>query len=529
MTRAASLNLSEHALRGASEVHRNLSTPALFEHAIRRGEGNLLHGGSFAVRSGARTGRSPKDKFVVRTPETAEHVWWGPHNQPIDEDGYTHLRSRLLDYFAGKELYVEDCFVSQDPSFRRSVRVVTEQAYHAVFARTMFMPADEYGAPPDDDPELTILHAPFLELSGEQDGVNSDAAIVLHLEDGVILIAGTAYAGEMKKAVFTAMNYYLPLAGVLSLHSAANADLSTGRTAFFFGLSGTGKTTLSTDVERALIGDDEHAWTENGIFNIEGGCYAKVIRLSEEAEPDIFMSTRRFGTLLENVVYADDSRQVDLDDDSVTENTRGSYPLDMIGNIYSDRVAPHPSHVIMLTADASGVLPPLARLNTSQALYHFLSGYTSKLAGTETGVDEPEATFSACFGAPFMALQPTVYAEMLQERLAATRAQVWLVNTGWVGGPHGVGSRIPIQQTRAMVRAVLNDRLDGVGYRTDPLFGFDVPLEVPHVDSALLNPRDRWDDPEAYDRRYEELAGLFRANFDQFRPLVSEATAAGGP
>ena len=530
MTRPASREtLSERAVAAASAVHRNLSTPVLFEHAIRRGEGSLLHGGSFAVRSGARTGRSPRDKFVVRTPETAEHVWWGPHNQPLAQDAYEHVRARLLDYLAGKELYIQDCYVSQDPSYRRSVRVVTERAYHAVFARTMFIPVDPDGPEAGGDPELTILHAPFLELSGEQDGVNSDTAIVLHLDDGVILIAGSAYAGEMKKSVFTAMNYYLPLAGVLSLHSAANADLESGKTALFFGLSGTGKTTLSTDPERALIGDDEHAWTESGIFNIEGGCYAKVIRLSEEAEPEIFTSTRRFGTILENVIFSDDQRRIDLDDDSLTENTRGSYPLDTIDNIYADRVAPHPAHVIMLTADASGVMPPLARLNTALALYHFLSGYTSRLAGTETGVNDPEATFSACFGAPFMALQPTVYAEMLQERLEATGAQVWLVNTGWVGGPFGVGKRVRIQDTRSMVRAILNDRLSGVGYRSDPVFGFKIPLEVPQVDPALLTPRDQWDDPQAYDRANADLATLFRQNFEQFRPLVSEATAAGGP
>ena len=352
-----------------------------------RARGKLLQGGSFAVRTGTRTGRSPEDKFIVRTTESAEQVCWGAHNQPMEPATFEHLKARLRDYLRNKALYVQDCTVSQDPAHRRSVRVITEQAYHSLFARTMFIPNDETGLElgAHEPADLTIVHAPFLELGGHADGIQSDAVIALHLQEGLILIAGTAYAGELKKAVFTAMNYYLPLAGALSLHSAANLDPQSGKTAFFLGLSGTGKTTLSTDPERVLIGDDEHAWTESGIFNIEGGCYAKVIRLSREAEPVIFATTHAFGTLLENVVFAEDGRAVDLDDDSVTENTRGSYPLSMLRNAYTDPVAPHPSHVILLTADASGVLPPMARLTYPQALYHFLSGYTSKLAGTETG------------------------------------------------------------------------------------------------------------------------------------------------
>ena len=527
----SALDISRQVIQNALVIHDNLSTPALYEHAVRRGEGKLLRGGSFAVRTGSRTGRSPRDKFVVRTPETAEHVWWGPHNQPLEPATFDHLKTRLLDYFAGKELYLQDCTVSQDPEHRRSVRVISEQAYHSLFARTMFIPNDESGAtvPDGAKPDLTILHAPFLELAGSADGVQSDAVIALHLQEGSILVAGTAYAGEMKKAVFTAMNYYLPLTGALSLHSAANIDPRTGKTAFFFGLSGTGKTTLSTDPERILIGDDEHAWTDSGIFNIEGGCYAKVIRLSQEAEPVIFETTRDFGTILENVVFAEDSREVDLDDQSITENTRGSYPLSLLSNAYSGHVAPHPSHVILLTADASGVLPPIARLTYPQALYHFLSGYTSKLAGTETGVIEPKPTFSPCFGAPFMALNPTVYAELLQQRLDMTGAQVWLMNTGWIAGPYGIGRRIAIQDTRQMVRAILNDHLGHAEFRTDPLFGFEVPLACHGVDPALLNPRERWADKAAYDAQYAHLAALFRQNFDQFRPLVAPWVATAGP
>ncbi len=520
-------DVSADVMGRAPGIHHNLSSPVLYEHAVRNHEGKLLQGGTFAVMSGTRTGRSPKDKFLIKTPNISEHVWWGQHNQPLDDAAYQRLKQRVTDYLAAREVYVQDCYVSQDPDHRRNVRVITEQAYHSLFARTMFVPSSPL--PEGMPPHMTILHAPFLELGGEEDGVNSDAAIMLNMDEGVIIIAGTAYAGEMKKSVFTAMNYYLPLDGVLSLHSAANVDPKTGKTALFFGLSGTGKTTLSTDTERILIGDDEHGWTEEGIFNIEGGCYAKVIRLSQEAEPDIFEQTTEFGTILENVIFDEHERVVDLDDDSVTENTRGSYPLDSLRNVYDQEVAPHPSHVILLTADAFGVMPPVARLSTPQALYHFLSGYTSKLAGTEYGVTEPQQTFSACYGAPFMALNPTVYAELLEQRLEATGAQIWLVNTGWTGGPHGVGHRIAIQETRKMVRAVLNDGLKNVSFRKDPIFGFEVPVTCPGVNDGLLDPRSQWDDKEAYDQTYQKLAEGFRENFEQFRGIVSPEVANAGP
>lgn len=523
---ANSEHISDRVVADAAVVYSNLSVPVLYEHAVRTGEGKLLEGGSFAVRSGPRTGRSPRDKFVVRVPETAEHVWWGAHNQPMSPETFEGVRARFLDYFKDKTLYRQDCYVSQDPRQRKTVRVISEQAYHSVFARTMFIPSDE---PLHGDPDITILHAPFLHFEGQEDGLNSDAVIVLHLTEGLIVIAGTAYAGEMKKSVFTAMNYYLPLSGVLSLHSAANIDPATGKTAFFFGLSGTGKTTLSTDPDRVLIGDDEHAWTKDGIFNIEGGCYAKVIRLSEEAEPDIFATAHMFGTIMENVIFDEDSRVADLDDDAITENTRSSYPLDSLRNRYQGQVAPHPAHVILLTADAFGVLPPLARLTHDQALYHFLSGYTSKLAGTETGIDEPQVTFSTCFGAPFMALQPTLYADLLKERLEATGPGVWLVNTGWVGGPPGVGERVAIQETRKMVSAILNDAMVAEEFRTDPLFGFEVPLHCPGADASLLNPRDLWSDKDAYDVAYRALAERFHDNFDQFRPVAPPEVVTAGP
>jgi phosphoenolpyruvate carboxykinase (ATP) len=520
-------NVASMILANAGEVYHNLSVPVLYEHAVKRHEGKLLQGGTFAVFSGERTGRSPKDKFVVRTPEISEHVWWGNHNQPLPLDTFERLRTKALTYLKGRDIYLQDCVVAQDPDHQKTVRVITEQAYHSLFARTMFIPSAP--RPAESNPDITIIHCPFLQLGGETDGIHSDAVVALNLTEGVILIAGTAYAGEMKKSVFSAMNYYLPLDGVLSLHSAANVDPKTGKSALFFGLSGTGKTTLSTDPERLLIGDDEHAWTETGIFNIEGGCYAKTIRLSREAEPDIFEQTSEFGTILENVIFDEDTRDVDLDNDSVTENTRGSYPLSSLRNVYDREVAPHPAHVILLTADAFGVLPPIARLTPEQALYHFLSGYTCKLAGTEMGVTDPQTTFSPCYGAPFMALNPTVYADLLEQRLKLTGAQTWLVNTGWTGGKFGVGKRISIQETRKMVRAILQDGFEEVTFRTDPVFGFEVPTSAPGVNQRLLNPRDCWADPAEYDRTYAALADKFRVSFEQFRNLVKPEVAQAGP
>ena len=521
------MSVSDEVMASASAIHHNLSVPVLYEHAVRRREGKLLQGGTFAVFSGERTGRSPKDKYVVKAPGLSELVWWGDHNQALSVDTFEHIRRKTLDYLRGRELYVQDCVVSQDPDHRRTVRVVTEQAYHSLFARTMFIPSEPL--PEGESPKLTILHAPFLQLAGGDDGIRSEAVVALHLTEGIILIAGTAYAGEMKKAVFTAMNYYLPLEGVLSLHSAANVDPKTGKTALFFGLSGTGKTTLSTDPDRLLIGDDEHGWSTEGIFNIEGGCYAKVIKLSQSAEPDIFEQTTEFGTILENVIFDEDTRDVDLDNDSVTENTRGSYPLGSLEHVYDGQVAPHPSHVILLTADAFGVLPPVARLTNPQALYHFLSGYTSKLAGTEFGVTEPTPNFSSCYGAPFMALNPTVYAELLDQRLHTTGAQTWLINTGWVGGAYGTGSRIAIKETRKMVRAILNDGMANVSFRKDPVMGFDVPTACPGVEPSLLDPRAQWADKEAYDRSYAALGEKFGKNFEQFRSMVTPEVAAAGP
>ena len=520
-------SVSDVVVAGARELHENLSVPVLYEHAVKNAEGKLLQGGTFAVRSGARTGRSPKDKYLVRTPDISEHVWWGQHNQAMTPDTYQHIETKMVQHLSGQRLYVQDCVVSQDPDHRRTVRVITEQAYHSLFARTMFIP--DHPIPEGEKPDITILHAPSLLVNGVLDDVNSDAVVALNLSEGVILIAGVAYAGEMKKAVFTAMNYYLPLEGILSLHSSANVDPKTGKTALFFGLSGTGKTTLSTDPERLLIGDDEHAWTETGVFNIEGGCYAKVIRLSKSAEPAIFEQTSEFGTILENVVFDQDSRYVDLDDDSVTENTRGSYPLTSLRNVYEEEVAPHPTHVILLTADAFGVMPPIARLTHEQALYHFLSGYTCKLAGTENGIDEPTATFSPCYGAPFMALNPTVYADLLKQRLDMTGAKVWLVNTGWIGGPPGTGNRVAIQETRKMVRAILNDACEDSTFRKDPIFGFEVPNTCAGVDAKLLSPRELWADKDAYDAEYAALGARFKQSFEQFRPLVSSAVAVAGP
>jgi len=520
-------NVASLILSNAAEVYHNLSVPVLYEHAVKRNEGKLLQGGTFAVFSGERTGRSPKDRYVVKTPDISEHVWWGKHNQPISVETFERLRTKAIAYLKSKDIYLQDCVVAQDPDHQKTVRVITEQAYHSLFARTMFIPSSP--KPSASNPDLTIIHCPFLEMEGEADGINSDAVVALNLSEGVILIAGSAYAGEMKKSVFSAMNYYLPLDGVLSLHSAANVDPKTGNSALFFGLSGTGKTTLSTDAERLLIGDDEHGWTEQGIFNIEGGCYAKTIRLSKEAEPDIFEQTHEFGTILENVIFDEDTRDVDLDNDSVTENTRGSYPLGSLNNVFGGQVAPHPAHVILLTADAFGVMPPVARLTTEQALYHFLSGYTCKLAGTEVGITDPETTFSPCYGAPFMALNPTVYADLLKQRLEMNGAQVWMVNTGWTGGKYGTGKRIAIKETRQMVRAILNDRMADVTFRTDPTFGFEVPTAIPGVDSSLLDPRECWADKAEYDKTYALIADKFRTNFGQFGNLVSPEVANAGP
>ena len=507
------IGLDEHGVKPVGVAHWNPTTAQLYEHALARGEGRIAEGGPLAVDTGKHTGRSPKDKFVVREPSSEDRVWWGDVNKPVEEPIFERLRERVTAHLGEADVYVIDAYAGADPAHRIAVRVITTHPYHALFARTMFIdPSEEELAA--FEPQALVLHAPGIEADPEEDGTRSGTFIMLHPGRQEILIGGTFYAGEIKKSIFTLMNDRLPLEGVFPMHCSANVS-SEGDVAIFFGLSGTGKTTLSADPERSLIGDDEHGWSDEGVFNFEGGCYAKVINLSAEAEPEIFGMTRRYGTILENVAI-DESGVVDLDDGSKTENTRAAYKLEQIANALPAKRAGHPQHVVMLTADAFGILPPLARLTRDQAMYYFVSGFTAKLAGTEIGVTEPQPTFSACFGAPFLPQQPAVYARLLGARLDRHDAQVWLVNTGWTGGPFGEGRRMPIQATRALLHAALSGALSGVEYRTDELFGFEVPVEVPGVDSALLDPRSTWADPSAYDSRARELATMFVENFAKF-------------
>jgi phosphoenolpyruvate carboxykinase (ATP) len=504
------VGLDEHGIEPRAAVRWNLPVAALYERALAAGGAELADGGALVVSTGAHTGRAPKDKYIAREPGSEERVWWGPVNQPIDAAVHASLGERLRAHLGAREVYVVDAHAGADPAHRLPLRVVTESAWHALFARTLFI------APPDEEleahrPEALVLHAPSFTADPGADGTRAPNFVSLHLTDQEILIGGTAYAGEIKKSIFTLMNDILPQRGVLSMHCSANVG-ADGRVAVFFGLSGTGKTTLSTDSQRPLIGDDEHGWSEDGVFNIEGGCYAKVIRLSPEAEPEIYATTRTFGTVLENVVMDPATRRLDLDDDTVTENTRGAYPLTSIPNHVPDKRAGHPSTIVMLTADAFGVLPPVARLTPEEAMRMFLAGYTAKVAGTEVGVVEPQAAFSACFGAPFLPQPPAVYAELLRERIARHGASAWLVNTGWTGGAYGTGERMPIAATRAIVRAAVSGELDGAPTRADPVFGFQVPTEVPDVDPALLDPRGTWDDPAAYDEAAADLAAKITAH-----------------
>ena len=505
--------LDVHGIDPSGDVHWNPTTSLLYTHALARGEARLVEGGPLAVDTGAHTGRSPKDKFVVREPESEERIWWGSVNAELAEESFDGLRAKVAEHLSSRDLYVVDAFAGADPAHRINVRVVTERPYHALFAKTMFIEptAEELGS---FVPDALVLHAPALEADPAEDGTRTGTFVVLHPSRQEVLIGGTFYAGEIKKSIFTLMNDRLPLEGVFPMHCSANVG-DGGDVAIFFGLSGTGKTTLSADPERQLIGDDEHGWGDSGVFNVEGGCYAKVIKLSAEAEPEIFRTTRSFGTILENVAV-DGAGLVDLDDASKTENTRAAYKLEQIANALPAKRAGHPRSVVMLTADAFGILPPIARLTRDQAMFYFLSGFTAKLAGTEIGVKEPQPTFSACFGAPFLPQSPKVYARMLGKKLDEHGSQVWLVNTGWTGGAYGEGERMPIGATRALLSAALSGELDDAEYRTDALFGFEVPVAVPGVDASLLDPRSTWPDSAEYDTKARELAAMFRDNFAQF-------------
>ena len=524
--------LEHYGITEAAAAYWNLTTPELYEEIIRRGEGLLSEHGALIVDTGEHTGRAAKDKAIVREPSSEERVWWGEVNKEFSQERFNALRDRMMAYTAGRDIFVQDTYAGADPRYRLPVRVITELAWHSLFARTMFINEGE-GEPGAHAPEFTIINMPGFRSNPERDGTRSPTFILIDFSQKLVLIGGTSYAGETKKSVFTILNYLLPQRGVMSMHCSANVGITTagrsGDVAIFFGLSGTGKTTLSADPERRLVGDDEHGWSDDGVFNFEGGCYAKVIRLSPKAEPDIYRTTRMFGTILENVVYDAETRRIDLDNASKTENTRASYPLTSIPNIVPEGYAGHPQNIIMLTADAFGVLPPVARLSPEQAMYHFISGYTAKVAGTERGVTEPQATFSACFGAPFMVLHPGVYADLLAQKMNEQKATCWLVNTGWSGGPYGEGRRMEIAYTRAMIRAILSGALARIETRPDPIFGVGVPLSCPDVPNEVLIPRNTWRDKEAYDRKARDLARLFNENFKKYESGVSEGVRAVAP
>jgi len=507
----------------------NLSAARLYEHALRRGEGMLAATGPLVVATGEHTGRSPRDKFIVDE-EAFNEVWWGEVNQRIEPAAFDDLHSRLTDYLGGRERFIQDLYACADPDYRLRVRVVSESAWSALFARNLFIvpTEEERAADRGREPDFTVVHAPGVASDPAAQGTRSETAIVVSFSHGIVLIAGTGYAGEIKKAIFGVLQFLLPKRGIATMHCSANVGRN-GDAALFFGLSGTGKTTLSTDPTRTLIGDDEHGWSDRGVFNFEGGSYAKAIHLSPVAEPDIHRAVLRFGTVLENVVLDPDTRAPQLDDASLTENTRAAFPLAFIANATAVGLADHPRHVVLLTADAFGVLPPVASLSVEQALYWFLSGYTSKLAGTERGVTKPEATFSACFGAPFLSLHPTRYAALLGERLRRHRPSCWLVNTGWSGGAYGVGARIGIAHTRAIVRAIVGDALTDVPAVSDPIFGIRVPSACPGVPPEMLQPRATWSDLMAYDAAAHHLARAFTENFGRFEGDVEPAVANAGP
>jgi phosphoenolpyruvate carboxykinase (ATP) len=519
--------LAAHGLRVHGRILRNPSTSQLYAAALDSGEGVLSDSGGLVVDTGRFTGRSPKDKFIVREPGSESRIGWGDINQPISEENFDGLRAKITASLEHSDVFVIDAFCGADPKTRLSVRVITAHPYHALFSKTMFI--DPTDAELEGfEPDVLILHEPEVEADPATDGTRTEVFVCLHPTRGEVVIGGTFYGGEIKKSVFSVMNDRLPLEGIASMHCSANVSEDGEDVAIFFGLSGTGKTTLSADPSRKLIGDDEHGWSDDGVFNFEGGCYAKTIRLSDEAEPEIWKAVHSFGTVLENVTV-DERGNLDLDDDSKTENTRAAYKLEKIANMLPAKRAGHPSNVIFLTADAFGILPPISRLSREQALFFFLSGFTAKLAGTEIGVTEPQPTFSTCFGAPFLPQRPTVYAELLGKKLDAHAATVWLINTGWTGGPFGEGHRMPIKATRALLSAVLSGDLQNVEFRTDPVFGFDVPVTAPDVDESLLDPRSTWADPERYDAKARELAQMFVENFTTKHADAPEAVRAAAP
>jgi phosphoenolpyruvate carboxykinase (ATP) len=520
--------LDRQGIQTDAELFWNLGTAPLVEKAVVRGEGVLAKDGPLVVKTGAHTGRSANDKFIVRDAVTEDTVWWGKTNKGMTPEHFAALKADFLAHLGTKDtLFVQDLFGGSQPGHRVNVRVVTEFAWHSLFIRTLLV-RPEFADLAAFVPEFTIIDLPSFQADPARHGSRSGTVIAVNFTEKLILIGGTKYAGEMKKSVFGILNYQLPVDGVMPMHCSANIG-PNGDTAVFFGLSGTGKTTLSADASRTLIGDDEHGWSDEAVFNFEGGCYAKMIRLSAEAEPEIFATTKRFGTVLENVVIDETTREIDLDDDSLAENSRGSYPIDFIPNASAENLGPVPKNIIFLTADAYGVLPPIAKLTPDQAMYHFLSGYTARVAGTEIGVTEPSATFSTCFGAPFMPRHPSVYGNLLKERIAKGGVDCWLVNTGWTGGQYGVGSRMPIKATRALLNAALDGSLNGADFVIDPNFGFKVPTAVAGVDSKILQPRETWADKAAYDVTAKKLVGQFIENFEQFADHVDEGVRQAAP
>jgi phosphoenolpyruvate carboxykinase (ATP) len=529
--RKADYNLSNHGISNLRLAYWNIPSEALYEEAVFRSEGSTTHLGPFVAFTGKHTARSANSKFVVREEGTEGHVWWGQYNRPFSEEKFEALYERMLGYLQGRDVFVQDAYAGADENYRLPVRIVTELAWHSMFVRNMFLVPQSLEEYKRFVPEFTIVVMPEFKGTPTIDNTNDETFIVLSFEKKLAIIGNTAYAGEIKKSVFTILNYLLPLEGVLSMHCSANVNpKNADDVALFFGLSGTGKTTLSADPTRRLIGDDEHGWSDDGVFNFEGGCYAKVIGLSESAEPEIYATTSRFGTILENVPFDPVTRYIDLDDDSLTENTRASYPLEFIDNAVPEKKAGHPKNIILLTCDASGVMPPIAKLTTHQALYQFISGYTAKVGGTEVGLrEEPEITFSACFGGPFMVHHPAYYANLLKQKIERYNVNCWLVNTGWVGGPYGIGKRISIKYTRALLNAALTGKLDKVEYFQDPVFGFEVPKTCPSVPENVLEPWSSWPGKEEYMKKYKQLAMRFVENFVKFEEGTPKEVIKSGP
>ena len=521
--------LDNHGLNNLRKVYWNLPTEALYEEIVFRNEGKISKSGPIVVETGKHTARAANDKFIVREATTEENVWWGQYNRPFNSEKFDELFARLQGFLQGRDVFVQDCFGGADLNYRLPIRVITEYAWHSLFARNMFiqpLTSEEYRL---HVPEFTVICVPSFHAFTPIDTTASQTFIILNFEQRLCIIGNSEYGGEIKKSIFTVLNYLLPLEGVMTMHCSANTG-KEGDVALFFGLSGTGKTTLSADVRRGLIGDDEHGWSNDGVFNFENGCYAKVIMLSPTAEPQIYATTHKFGTILENVVYDPVTRKIDLDDDVFTENTRASYPLTYIENAVVDKMGGHPRNIILLTCDASGVMPPIAKLTPNQALYHFISGYTSKVGGTEIGLgEEPEITFSTCFGAPFMVHHPSYYADLFKRKILRHGANCWLLNTGWVGGPYGVGKRISIRYTRAMLNAALNGDLLDVGFMTDPIFGFQVPSECPEVPVGVMNPASSWPSEEVYMQKYRELAARFVDNFKKYEDETPIEIRKAGP